>query len=139
MVTACVARAYEARQERRVHPDGDFDKAKRWYPSDVEDADGDGSCVRAPSRAWPYSYMLRCRTRQHVRVLVERALRGEKVPDDIHDAVADMLTLLAAAGKAWDERRDDEVAVHLEELLRKSRADIEVERGPTFWDQLSEE
>lgn len=82
-ITGLVKKAYEARRDRDAHPEGRFDRARRWYPSEIEDADGDGTCVRSPSRAWPYSYMLRCRTRQHCRVLVERALAGKPVPDDV--------------------------------------------------------
>ena len=78
-----VNEVYEARRDRRVHPEGTFDDGGRWYPSDREDADGSGSSVRSPSRAWPYSYMLRCRTKAHGRVLVERALAGEDVPADV--------------------------------------------------------
>jgi hypothetical protein len=78
---------YEARRDRQVNPEGRFDGGGRWYPSDAEDADGDGSRTRSPSRAWPYSYMLRCRTRQHVRVLVERALAGQTVSSDVASAV----------------------------------------------------
>jgi len=79
---------YGRRQNRSVHPDGDFDKAGRWYPSDEEDQ-GDVTCnVRSPSRTWPYSYMLRARTKQHCRVLVEAALAGKDVPGDVASAVS---------------------------------------------------
>lgn len=82
-----VATLYIARRDRAVNPEGHFDGAGRWYPSDAEDADGDGSRTRSPSRAWPYSYMLRCRTRQHVRCLVERGLAGQPVPADVAQAL----------------------------------------------------
>ncbi len=74
---------YTARKDRRVHPEGSFDKAKRWYPSNREDADGDGTCVRSPTRAYPFSYMLRCRTRAHCVVLAERLVAGLDVPPDV--------------------------------------------------------
>jgi len=86
-VTRFVREIYEARKERRAHPDGKFDNQKRWYPNVCEDADGDGSSTRTPSAAWPYSYLLRCRTRQHVKVLVERGLAGLPVPDDVARAL----------------------------------------------------
>lgn len=82
-IKSFVKTIYTARKDRAVNPEGSFDSAGRWYPSDAEDADGDGSSTRSPSRAWPYSYMLRCRTRQHVAVLVERALAGHRVPRDV--------------------------------------------------------
>ena len=83
LLKALTADVYEARSGRKVNPEGKFDSATRWYPSVREDADGSGSQGRSPSRAWPYSYMTRCRTRQHARVLVERALAGQDVPDDV--------------------------------------------------------
>lgn len=65
------------------HPEGEFDKGGRWYPSDREDCGGDGTSTRSPSRSWPYSYMLRCRTREHCRALVAAALAGNDVPADV--------------------------------------------------------
>lgn len=69
--------AYEAaleylkRKARVSHPDGYFDKAKRWYPSDDEDC-GITSTIRAPSRGWPYSYLLAARSLVHVATLFEQ-------------------------------------------------------------------
>lgn len=77
---------YEGRRDRLVNPDGTFDNAGRWYPSEAEDA-GVSHTHRSPSRAWPYSYMTACRTRKHVSVLVERALAGMEVPADVACAV----------------------------------------------------
>lgn len=56
---------YEKRQSRREHPSGSFDRAGRWYASDEERA----SCcnVRGPSRAFPYSQMVHCRTLKHIK------------------------------------------------------------------------
>ena len=56
---------YLSRKDRRAHPDGTFDRAGRWYPSDEEYQ----SCcdkIRGPTRAFPYSYMTHCRTVEHV-------------------------------------------------------------------------
>ena len=53
--------AYLARKERLVHPDGTFDKQQRWYPDRA--SEGGVPQVRTPSAAWPYSYMVACRTR----------------------------------------------------------------------------
>lgn len=56
---------YTSRKDRTSHPDGTFDKAGRFYPSDSETC----SCcsgLRSPSRAYPYSLMLHCRTIKHV-------------------------------------------------------------------------
>jgi hypothetical protein len=63
-----IATVYAARRDRLVHPEGTFDDAGRWYPSDRENTAGLGG-IRSPSRAWPYSYMIACRTRKHVAEL----------------------------------------------------------------------
>ena len=58
-------RVYWDRRDRREHPEGQFDNAMRWYPSNEEQQ----TCCRAirtPSRAYPYSLMVHCRTAQHV-------------------------------------------------------------------------
>lgn len=56
---------YEKRQARLEHPAGTFDKQGRWYPAENEERD---CCmaIRRPTRRWPYSLMLHCRTRKHV-------------------------------------------------------------------------
>ena len=59
------ARTFIARRDRTGHPDGNFDKAGRWYPSEAETCDCCSS-VRSPSRAHPFSYMVHCRTMKHV-------------------------------------------------------------------------
>lgn len=56
---------YNERQSRDVDPDGTFDRAGRWYPSDTERC----SCCRyisSPTRSYPYSYMTHCRSSEHV-------------------------------------------------------------------------
>ena len=65
---------YATRKSRREHPDGTFDKAGRWYPSEAETCE---CCkhIRPPSRGWPYSLMVHCRTMKHIRNLVKK--RGE--------------------------------------------------------------
>lgn len=70
---------FKARQARSEHPDGKFDSAGRWYPSDEERQ----SCcdfVRSPSRAYPYSLMVHCRSKKHIANLFasqEKSMRGE--------------------------------------------------------------
>jgi hypothetical protein len=74
---------YERRRERAVNPDGRFDSAGRWYPSESENADGFTARVRSPSRHWPYSYLLAARRRIHVAALLELNLLGATIPDDL--------------------------------------------------------
>jgi len=75
---------FEDRQIRKIHPDGKFDNAGRWYPSDDEWCPCCNS-VRSPSRAYPYNYMVHCRTLGHVANLYSvsekrlRALRRGRV------------------------------------------------------------
>lgn len=56
---------YFDRQARVQHPDGYFDGAGRWYPSDRE-RQHCCSKVRAPSRNYPYNHMIHCRTIAHI-------------------------------------------------------------------------
>lgn len=78
------ARLYRARRERQAHPIGGFDNAGRWYPKGGENTP-DCATVRRPSRAYPYSLMLHCRTAAHVAALcgVERTalLRAARLLD----------------------------------------------------------
>ncbi len=65
MTATQAAQEYIKRQDRTAHPAGKFDNVGRWYPSDGEKCNCCKS-VRSPSRAWPYSYMVHCRTAEHV-------------------------------------------------------------------------
>ena len=71
-------RTYEARQAREENPDGKFDNGGRWYPSAAERK---GCCygLREPSRNWPYSLMVHCRTLRHVSRLCEVSEKDLKV------------------------------------------------------------
>jgi hypothetical protein len=64
-----VVEKFERRQDRLENPDGAFDKKGRWYPSKDERQECCSS-IRYPSRAWPYSYMVHCRTLQHIQHLL---------------------------------------------------------------------
>lgn len=56
---------YVALRDRLQNPEGTFDGAKRWYPDETEKQ---ACCraVRSPSRHWPYSLLVHCRTAEHV-------------------------------------------------------------------------
>ena len=56
---------WRALQDRRVHPAGSFDSAGRWYPA-VEEKCEVCDRIRSPSRAYPYSYLVHCRSYEHV-------------------------------------------------------------------------
>lgn len=98
-IKALVKGIYEARRDRQVNPEGSFDNAGRWYPTDREDA-GVSSSLRSPSRAWPYSYMVGCRTRKHVTVLVSRGLAGQDVPADVAQALHSVVVEIQAQAVA---------------------------------------
>ncbi len=65
------------RQSRQRHPKGSFDKQGRWWPDEEEERP---CCrrIRTPSRRWPYSLLVHCRTLHHIAQLFgvdENALR----------------------------------------------------------------
>lgn len=64
------AKDYKERKSRISHPDGKFDSAGRWYPSKNEERE---CCkyVRQPSRKYPYTLMLHCRTIIHISHLYD--------------------------------------------------------------------
>jgi hypothetical protein len=59
---------YISRRDRQSHPEGTFDKQSRWYPSTEERCDCCAS-IRTPSAAYPYSYLVHCRTAEHIASL----------------------------------------------------------------------
>lgn len=48
---------YAQLKNREIHPSGTFDSAGRFHAANF-----DLISVRAPSRAWPFSHMVACRT-----------------------------------------------------------------------------
>ena len=87
------AAVFIRRKNRTEHPPGKFDSAGRWYAS--EEIQG---YIRAPSRAYPYSQMVHCRTLDHVAWF-----NGV----DVNQArtVASLLTALAEDGQ-WSGTRE---------------------------------
>jgi hypothetical protein len=61
---------YIDHKARTTHPDGKFDSGGRWHPSDQEQQPCCSS-IRNPSRAWPYSLLLHCRTAKHIATMHE--------------------------------------------------------------------
>ena len=60
---------FDKRKDRVEHPAGSFDRQGRWFPAQEETQD---CCrgLRSPSRAWPYSLLLHCRTKKHCQNLI---------------------------------------------------------------------
>lgn len=86
--------SYLGRQARKEHPAGDFDNAKRWYPSDSEECE---CCegLRSPSRSWPNSLNKHCRSLEHVaalnkvaRIDLSRAVKLVELNEISHDSSA---------------------------------------------------
>lgn len=84
------AEVYVSRKQRDTHPDGEFDKGGRWYPS-REETCSCCSSIRSPSRAYQYSLMVHCRTCEHIANLygvssldIRRYLRKGIVPNKEH-------------------------------------------------------
>lgn len=57
------ATCFYRRKRRLEHPKGSFDNAQRWYPDDSECFNT--TAIRSPSRQYPYSYLVACRTAKH--------------------------------------------------------------------------
>lgn len=61
------ARIYLDRKARKAHPERDS-RNKLFFPSDAEERPCCKS-IRTPSRRWPWSLMLHCRTLPHILAL----------------------------------------------------------------------
>lgn len=61
---------YTKRQSRECHPSGKFDSAGRWYP-DKEEKCWCCDEIRIPTRAYPYSLLVHCRTIKHIAELYD--------------------------------------------------------------------
>ena len=64
--------------DRSTHPAGHFDDAGRWYP------DTELPCcqaIRSPSRQWPHSLLVHCRTVKHI------AAESNYSPADLRSAM----------------------------------------------------
>ena len=60
-------KVYEMLKNRELHPEGEFDKAGRFYLEDYELVD-----VRAPSAKYPFSQMNAGRTSKFVKAMAEK-------------------------------------------------------------------
>lgn len=59
------AMKYVLRRSRSEHPDGSWDSDGCFYPSSYENADWITDNISTPSKRYPYTYMLACRTVEH--------------------------------------------------------------------------
>jgi len=67
-----IEKIYRDRKDRVAHPEGEFDGGGRFYPSETEEQECCAE-IRSPSRAYPYSLMVHCRTLKHVKNLVNNS------------------------------------------------------------------
>lgn len=56
---------YFRRKERTENPSGNFDKQGRFYPNS-EELQPCCTYIRIPSKNWPYSLMVHCRSAEHI-------------------------------------------------------------------------
>ena len=91
---------WERRQDRDEHPDGYWDKAGRWYPSEDEEQEC-CSRIRGPSRAYPYSLMKHCRSREHVAYLV---MQHDRLVYQVQVEMDDNWVLDKKIGKLYDAK-----------------------------------
>lgn len=106
---------YAGRKDRRIHPEGRFDNAGRWWPSDDEDADSFTLDVRTPSKSWPYSYMKAARSKRHIKALaevnIEFVLKEASALDaEFKQKVEEHRAMEAKAAERRAERRARELA-----------------------------
>lgn len=88
-----------------AHPSGDFDKRGRWYPEASERCPCCDS-IRNPSAAHPYSYMVHCRTAEHLAHQFGLAL------DDLQAAIR------RADGRGGDETKSYKTWLSSREALQ---------------------
>ncbi|MGD9890314.1 MAG: hypothetical protein AB7R89_16330 [Dehalococcoidia bacterium] len=96
---------YRSRTLRRSHPEGTTDKGGRWYPVPEERRD---CCtrIRTPSRAWPWSLLVHCRTAGHIATLLDvepRLLRGLILwlANYCRDTTTAPVNLCGVCGASW--------------------------------------
>lgn len=65
-LSQAVERYYDL-QSRRVHPAGRFDNAQRWTPT-TQEREKCCDSIRTPTRNYPYSLMVHCRSISHVAI-----------------------------------------------------------------------
>jgi hypothetical protein len=58
-------RDYLDKKSKKTNPDGQFDNAGRWFPSEAEE-NWCCSGIRPPSRGFPYSMLTHCRSAFHI-------------------------------------------------------------------------
>ncbi len=62
-----IREVYAMLKNREINPAGTFDSVGRFYAEH-----DDLICVRSPSRAWPFSEMMACRTLKYVKAIAEQ-------------------------------------------------------------------
>jgi hypothetical protein len=149
------ATAMRDRKARISNPDGKFDNGKRWYPAASERR---GCCgyIRHPSRTYPYSLLVHCRTVEHVARLYdldpeeiatarkiafadERATRAVKRAEE---AVPLRAEIVRTVRHGWDGRGDvvaSDFASVVERITSLPLLRALTEMAPDkIWDRLAE-
>ena len=115
------ANEYGMRRARLTHPDGEFDYGGRWYPSEYEHCE---CCedIREPSRAWPLSRMMHCRSSGHLSALTGYSAR------DIKRAYRRLMTMsLVDVVKRLDPDLDGNVVLEAEyEAIEETGSPLDI-------------
>lgn len=118
---------YELRRDREENPAGQFDRQKRWYPTDHEAA----SCcrtVRTPSAAYPYSLLVHCRTKKHLATWFDEHVQHKMTADEMKADEPEPLYLTMEQAAALAHDMQDDITRLLEQQHEERRAARELER-----------
>lgn len=69
-IETIISQVFEQAKTRMIHPYGKFDHAKRWEPKGLLAAHCESGYIRSPSRAYPFSLMVHCRTKKFITKLL---------------------------------------------------------------------
>ncbi len=67
-----IEKIFYSRKNRITHPRGKFDNGNRFYPAYKNEQLICCSCIREPSRGFPFSFLHHCRTKKHVAALINK-------------------------------------------------------------------
>ena len=67
LTTDEIKSVYQQLRDRKINPAGTFDSGGRFYAKN-----SDLINVRSPSRAWPFSELVACRTLKYVKAVADK-------------------------------------------------------------------
>jgi len=99
-----------ARKASSLRPEGKYDSARRWEPSDAE---WQTCCrsIRSPTRTWPWSLLKHAHTRTHADGLVRAWLDGHSVPASVAALLGNYQSILGPVAAPIAARTGHDPAV----------------------------